>query len=293
MDAAIAIFWLYLHKGTLVVAAKVMRAKQSEWVETSDTSGSDLVLLEAPELHGKEKTYYVSIMGVSGFVTETGKIMRLEAQVLGPLGDKAVAHRDFQVDARGVHEFDQFVVVFKDVRPDVTFSFMLVGDEDVLGQVTITPEQLTYFHRPSPDSADVSATRTLPVTGDAVPQSSERNVPMSLQRNLILSRISPEFSGKKHSDLLNEAQALVQQYRVELDNKPLDKEGKRLIQSSMKQPIKILKYLIRSAVPGKYSHERLRQHLCALELRAELYLKQVCYIIFVSTFINIQNTTKK
>ena len=65
MDAAIAIFWLYLHKGTLVVAAKVMRAKQSEWVETSGTGGGDggdLVLLEAPELHGKQKTYYVSIM---------------------------------------------------------------------------------------------------------------------------------------------------------------------------------------------------------------------------------------
>ena len=228
-----------------------------------------LYLVETPEVHGKERTYHVKVASVSWLGSDAGKTLRLEGQVHDATGAKVVDQQEFVLDKVAGRDFEQFVIAFTDVEPDTTFRFTLLVNDEPTAQATTTPAQLKYFYRTAPNSDRLTSKKTLPFT------MLEGSAPAGSMPQLTIARIHPDFSDAKPSDLLAHAKALVQEFRTELDDKPMDQAGMELMRSS-KKPINMLKYLIRAAVPGKYSNEAVKQHLQALELRTELYLKQVC-----------------
>lgn len=242
--------------------------KQTAWAEVPDHALM-LHLPETPELHGKAKKYHVKVMNVSWLGSDAGKTLRLEGQVHDAKGGKVVDQQQFTVGAAGDYNFDDFVVAFTGVQPDTTLRFTLLINDDPAAHATVTPAQLKYFYRAANGSDRLTAMQTLPFT------LLEGSEPADSTPQVTISRVNPAFSDAKYSDLLAEAKGLVYDFRAQLDSKPMDHAGMKLMRTSTKT-IKILKYLIRTAVPGKYSNAAIKQHLEALELRTELYLKQVC-----------------
>ena len=234
-------------------------------------------LLRVPTVKGHAKTYVIDVRALLRLNTVKYRTVRLHVHqyehggATGRENKISLRFCDVEVDPKGTAACSDFLVTIKNVTKHTRVSLSLMDERGLLlARATMSRENFKYFVRSKTGRLtnrqhvkifknDVDSSDTGVLTGE----------PFGVA---VVSIFNPEFSQKYAPNLMEVTKHAVAKIHKLVDGELITAKIAKLVREFLKQPTRILRYLIRRMVAGEYPHNEIKHFRQAIMTRADLHL---------------------
>ena len=234
-------------------------------------------LLRVPNVKGYEKSFLIEVRALLRLSSVKYRTVQLqvsqheEGENGSPHKKKLLRSCEVEVDPKGTAGCPDFFITVKNVTKFTRVILTLLDERGlVLARSTMTRENFKYFVRSKTgrltNRQHVKIFKQDTDTTDAGVLTKEHF------GVAVVSIFDPEMSKADTGNLIKVAAHSIARMHKLVDGEPITAEIAKLVREQVKQPTRILRFLISRMVAGEYAHEEIKHYRQAVMARADMHL---------------------